>query len=102
MAMNRRIIGDEVIGSGISIKVIDFIEKTLKILKIKYSIESKNKLKKIICKDKIIAQELSQDKIDLKRKFCFDGINKNKCFQLIKFLGGEELILKLIEDEKRE
>ena len=101
LAMNNKITGDELIGSGVRTKVLDFIMIAMKELNIKNEliVGKSDNLIKIVHKGKIIAREIGQDKIDLQRDFCFNGKYKNKCLNKIKIRGGNDLIIKLINDE---
>ena len=101
LAMNSNIIGDELIGSGIRMKVIEFIEFALEELNISYEIvtNKSNDLLKIVSQDKIIAKEIGQDIIDSQRDFCFNGKFKNSSLSKVKITGGKDLIRKLILDE---
>ena len=80
--MNSNIIGDELIGSGIRMKVIEFIEFALEELNISYKIvaNKSNNFLKIVYQDKIIAKEIGQDITDMHRDFCFNGKLKNSSF----------------------
>jgi GDPmannose 4,6-dehydratase len=101
LAMKSNIIGDELIGSGIRIKVIEFIEFALEELNISYEIVKykSNNFLKIVCQDKIIAKEMGQDIIDIQRDFCFNDKFKNSSLSKVKITGGKDLIRKLIQDE---
>ena len=101
LAMNNIIIGDELIGSGIRMKVIEFLETALKELNISYEIitnKSDNFLR-IVHQDKVIAREIGQDLMDLERDFCFNGKLINSSLSKVKITGGKDLIKKLIMDE---
>ena len=101
LAMNNNIIGDELIGSGIKMKVIEFIEFALEELNISYKIvtNKSNNFLKIVSQDKIIAKEIGQDLIDFQRDFCFNGKLINSSLGKVKITGGKDLIRKLILDE---
>jgi GDP-D-mannose dehydratase len=101
LAMNSNIIGDELIGSGIKMKVIEFFELTLQELNISYKIitDKSNSLLKIVSQGKVIAKEVGQDLLDAQRNFCFNGKLKNTHLGKVKITGGKELIRKLILDE---
>lgn len=101
LAMNNKIIGDELIGSGVRMKVIEFLEFTLKELNISYKIvtNSTNNFLSIVSQDKIIAKEIGQDISDIQRDFCFNGKLKNSSLSKVKIIGGKDLIKKLIKDE---
>ena len=86
LAMNNIIIGDELIGSGIRMKVIEFLETALKELNISYEIitnKSDNFLR-IVHQDKVIAREIGQDLMDLQRDFCFNGKLINSSLSKVK------------------
>ena len=101
LAKESNIIGDELIGSGIRMKVIEFIEFALKELNISYEIvaNKSNNILKIVSQDKIIAKQIGQDIFDMQRDFCFNGKFKNSSLSKVKITGGEDLIRKLILDE---
>ena len=101
LAMNSNIIGDELIGSGIRMKVIEFLEFSLEELNISYEIvtNKSNNFLKIVSQDKIIAKEIGQDISDMQRDFCFNGKLKNSSLSKVKITGGKDLIRKLILDE---
>lgn len=101
LGMNNNIIGDELIGSGIRMKVIEFIEFALKELNISYKIfiNNQNNSLNIVHHDKIIAKEIGQDFFDMQRDFCFNGKFKNSLLSKIKIKGGKDLVKKLIKDE---
>lgn len=101
LAMNRNIVGDELIGSGIRMNIKEFLEFALQELNISYKTvtEKTNNLIKIVGQEKIIAQEIGQDTFDMKRDFCFNGKFKNSFLSSIKITGGRDLIRKLIKDE---
>lgn len=101
LAMNNNIIGDELIGSGIKMKVLEFLELALKELNISYEIvtNKSDDFLKIVSQDKIIAKEIGQDILDMQRDFCFNGKFKNSSLSKIKITGGKNLIRKLIMDE---
>lgn len=100
-AMDNNFTGDEVIGTGINMTVLDFIRKTLKALDIKYKIEKCNGLVKIFSNDStLIAVEKDRDKFDEKRKFKFDKNFRNKQLSAFPLTGGDELIRMLINEHQ--
>ena len=100
-AMDNNFTGDEVIGTGINMTVLSFIEKTLKTLNIKYEIVTCNGLIKIFSNNStLIAVEKSRDELDEKRKFRFDNKFRNKQFSTLSLTGGGELIKILINEHQ--
>jgi GDP-D-mannose dehydratase len=101
LAMNNNITGDELIGSGIRMKVIEFLETALKELNISYKIitNKSDDFLRIVHQDKVIAREVGQDLMDLERDFCFNGKLINRSLSKVKITGGKDLIKKLIMDE---
>lgn len=102
IAMNSRLIGDEVFGSGINLTILEFIEHSLGYLDIPYTIkkEKQSNLISIYSGEQEIAKEISRSEIDEKRKFKFDGVHKNDHFKKTEFIGGKILIEKLIDEIK--
>lgn len=87
----------ELLGSGINLKIIDFIKEALNIFEIT-TVEkiNKNGYFKIYYKENIILREKARSLIDEKRVFIANSINNNK--ELIKIRGGTELI-KILANE---
>jgi len=101
IAMNKKITGDEIIGSGINFTVLDFIKVALEIYSIDYNLRLNDfGLHEFIINDKILIKEIHNDINDNSRCFCFDGVFINNCFKDIEVRGGSQLVGKLIEDEK--
>jgi len=100
LAKKKNIIGDEIVGTGTNIKIIDFIKLVMDNFKINYKISYENNLAKIYSDNVLIATELDNNVLDSKRKFCFNGNFLNKDFNKIDFNSGKKLISKLINDEK--
>lgn len=98
-SMNLELKGDECFGSSKSLTIIQFIEFSLKKLKIDYKILNENGLLKIIDKNlNIIAYEADRDLTDQNRRFKFDKKFNNKCFENEIIRGGEEFLKCLIND----
>lgn len=98
-SMNLELKGDECFGSSQSLTILHFLEFSMNELKIEYNIFYEDGLIKI--KDSnlnIIAYEADRDLIDQKRKFRFDGIYNNKCFEDAIIRGGEEFLKNIIDD----
>jgi GDP-D-mannose dehydratase len=91
--------GDECFGSSYSLTILKFIELSLNELKIDYKISNQHGLIKIIDNDlNVIAYEGDRDLTDQKRKFKFDGIFNNKCFETDNIRGGKVFLKCLIND----
>lgn len=101
LAMNNNIVGDELVGSGIRMKVIEFLEFALKELNISYEFvtNTSSNFINIVSQNKIIAKEMGQDMSDIKRHFCFNGELENSSLSKVKITGGRDLVRKLIIDE---
>ena len=101
MAMELKITGDEVFGTGINTSILDFIRYTLHELKVVYEIikDDSTGLIKIINNDKILAIEIGMSEKDQRRVFMFNGKFKNECFNDLNFIKGNNLIRKLIKEE---
>ena len=94
-ALNEKKTGIELLGSGINMKIIDFITEVLNTLNIKTDrVQNVNGLFEFYINEDIILREKERDKTDERR--VFKSNSKNKI--AVKIRGGIELI-KILVDE---
>jgi len=98
ISMKLELNGDECFGSTESLTVLQFIELTLKGLKIDYKISDVGLLKITDVNGNVIAYEEDRDLIDQERKFKFDGIFNNSCWDINTIRGGKKLVILLVND----
>jgi GDP-D-mannose dehydratase len=94
-ALNEKKNGVELLGSGINMKIIDFITEVLNTLNIKADrVQNANGLFEFYVNGEIILKEKERDHIDEKRVFTANSKNK----KVVKIRGGIELIKILIDE----
>lgn len=94
-ALNEKKTGVELLGSGINMRIIDFITEVLNTLNIKANrVQNANGLFEFYINGDIILREKERDKTDEKR--VFKAVSNNK--KAIRIRGGIELI-KILVDE---
>ena len=103
-ASDKKINGSSVIGTGHQMSVLDFLKHLFTVLGIEFNISvSSNNLINIgdVKSNKIIAQEMGVNTIDVERKFMAD-VNEIKSFGIDPpKIKGAELIKLLIDDSKK-
>jgi GDP-D-mannose dehydratase len=94
-ALNEKKNGVELLGSGINMKIIDFIVEVINTLDIKADkVQNEDELFEFYVNGEIILREKDRDQIDERRVFTANSKNK----KAIKIRGGIELI-KILVDE---
>lgn len=100
LAMQKKLVGDEIFGSGINLTIRQFIVYILEELNINYRIQKNDdNLISFYCNDQEVAREVERSDVDAKRIFCCDKKFRNAEFENLNFIGGRELVKKLIIEQ---